>query len=1183
MGVGDGWTRNSLGSGGPLTNVPGVGASLGGVGFVLQSGLASRFEVVKELGRGAQAVLWLVRDRECGGEPRVLKVYLVQGGGLDLVALEMVREASRVGESGHGHLVELFEHGEVGGHVFEVMEHCSADSLARLVADEGPVLDVGLVVGVVREVAGALVFLHGLQADGRPVVHRDVKPANVLVRSRERLDLVLCDYGLSRALSQTVEFRSAGRTPLYAPPEAAHGVQSPAWDWWSLGVIVVEMCIGRHPFVSAGGLVDYEVLTGVAQVDLSGVGDDRLRLLCAGLLTRDPGDRWGGVEVGEWLAGGSPVVREVTSATGVGSDAEVWAGVVDGPAVQPFVLGGVAFSDPVLLAGALAGDWDRAREIVANTGEYRKDHQLLLGFLESAGLRDATVVLQSAGVDPDLRLVRFLCALDPACPPVFRGYDVSPAGLVGLGGQAAGGDEAAVEAVAALADLPVLSSYHSSDAALPLIDGIWAEESRQLDALLAQCDGDDDPRRELADQRDRLQGCLLQVVADTSPGSGNPYSVDSRAWGHLSRRAEEAKADSDARRIPWFDQIASSDNGFAAAQLLVVELKSYASAQVELAARRESTAQQVGGNYELTPEGLVFLGTRAAAGDSDAIQAISQLYTLRVLDSRHETDPDLALIGKYWTLETQELDELLAQRTGLDDPRGELVSQRARLQGELLRVIADISLESGQPHSRDSSNWSELGEACASAREDRAASTVRWFQDLADKWRRSRVPPLALSLLIVELRPRALSQAQERQSCAIREAKESFRSAILAATEEHFAARVGRGADGVQLAALKIPAVEGIGQLLTDDEAAASSVSSNHSVQSVRGRLLVRAVSAGLVRSEDALAISASGFISYAAWKCLQDHLRQAWSSTDVMGKPSRSGQAAQVPESWEAVQRESRLPVPLAANYSLTGRELPGVGGLYQLWEVVDLWSSIHRPLRLLKVYSPSLPPPTESSLEVLEHVRQLTAPRGEGHSCSWQLHEFGYFQGRWFEVVEYLDGLWDRRSPSIQSDHLELLRDLVRIVAGGRRLIEISTPGSGLVDEDDIYLDLRAESVRVRGRAPLNLALAGPGVLSALVAAGKNEEVASALRQAGFMAPEIASGEIGGPSDCFALGALVFRQVTGSSVFSEEDGELRDHDALMAQLGAHDWCRDLCGGLLQPSAGSRWGLPEVENWLSA
>ena len=578
----------------PGSNFPGREVLESGGDFELPSVLATRFDVVEELGGGGQADVVLVSERE-GGELRVLKLYSrVASGTVNGHLLDLVRDVTVPGGSADGLFARLFEWGRAGGRVYEVVEHYELGTLAGFVDSRGGRIGGDELRGILEQLAVRIGHLHGLRVQGDRAVHLDLKPGNVLVNSSESLSLLLADWGISTLIAQSVVQRVSKfgvGTQLYSPPEAAHGAVSPAWDWWSLGMIIAELALGKHLFAGVDGLVPSDVRVAVMKLerpDLSGVGDDRLRLLCAGLLTRDPGDRWGGVEVGEWLAGGSPVVREVTSATGVGSDAEVRAGVVDGPAVQPFVLGGVAFSDPVLLAGALAGDWGRAREIVANTGEYRKDHQLLLGFLESAGLRDATVVLQSAGVDPDLRLVRFLCALDPACPPVFRGYDVSPSGLVGLGGQAAGGDEAAVEAVAALADLPVLSSYHSSDAALPLIDGIWAEESRQLDALLAQCDGDDDPRRELADQRDRLQGYLLQVVSDTSPTNGAPHSRDSGAWAHLTRRADDALADAHARLRPWFERTCEwyekstqTNDTSAATELIFAELRPYALAQEE--------------------------------------------------------------------------------------------------------------------------------------------------------------------------------------------------------------------------------------------------------------------------------------------------------------------------------------------------------------------------------------------------------------------------------------------------------------------------------------------------------------------------------------------------------------------------------------------------------------------------
>ena len=271
-----------------------IGTILNGSGFTrgLPPELAARFTVAEELAAGAEADVVLVGDA-ASGRRLVLKLYrrnvVPDEGAAVLLAAD------------HDHVVEIVDRGWAGGCWYEVLEYCRFGSLRTLLADGL----VPAVIDVVGNTAPALAHIHQLG-----IVHRDLKPENILVRGLAPLDVVLGDFGIARALDTSVRWTREWGTPAYSPPEFEGGEVSAAWDWWSLGIIIAELAGGRHPFELAGGLMmnNHQIRSALAQraVDLSAVADDRIRLLCQGLLTRDRTHRWGYGEVTEWLAGGSP-------------------------------------------------------------------------------------------------------------------------------------------------------------------------------------------------------------------------------------------------------------------------------------------------------------------------------------------------------------------------------------------------------------------------------------------------------------------------------------------------------------------------------------------------------------------------------------------------------------------------------------------------------------------------------------------------------------------------------------------------------------------------------------------------------------------------------------------------------------------------------------------------------------
>ncbi|MCD0447929.1 serine/threonine protein kinase [Actinocorallia sp. API 0066] len=287
------WTRRDPG----VTSRDGAGPEAGapGEGLIRLPGvLAGRFRAEGELPvQGAESDLLLVRDVGDADGRYVVKIYR-RGYRADPAVWEQVpRLRSR-------HVVRVLETGHADGRDYEIMEYLPEGNLRRLTraARVDP-------TAVVAQLADGLKALHDAG-----IVHRDLKPENVLVRGA---DLVITDFGLSRVLEQSVVFASSSRTLAYAAPESLSGQVSPARDWWSLGMIARELVTGRAPF---DGMSETVVVDHLATrpIDNTDVDDPHLRLLCRGLLTRDPRHRWGYPEVTAWLRGETPPVHAEAAA-----------------------------------------------------------------------------------------------------------------------------------------------------------------------------------------------------------------------------------------------------------------------------------------------------------------------------------------------------------------------------------------------------------------------------------------------------------------------------------------------------------------------------------------------------------------------------------------------------------------------------------------------------------------------------------------------------------------------------------------------------------------------------------------------------------------------------------------------------------------------------------------------------
>jgi hypothetical protein len=406
----DGGTRREEGSGEGLTRREGAGSTF--VRVSLPAQLGSEFVVVGELASsGAEADVMLAQEVGSGRQV-VVKLYR-RGVAPDERAVERLAEASQPANPGWAHVVEVLRWGREEGCWFEVLEFCEHGSLRGLMV-EGPRPELS---EVIAEVSAALSLAHGLG-----LVHRDLKPENVLVRSVSPLDLVLGDFGLARALDASVRWTRAWGTPAYSPPELGGGEVSAAWDWWSLGMIVAELAGGRHPFELTDGtmMADQQIQSSLAQrpVDLSAVSDQRVALLCRGLLTRDRERRWGENQVSEWLAGRSPAVV---------ADSYVPAGA----RTRSVLFGGAEFTSPVELAMAFQQHWgeafrrlfeERDGDLVDELERLLRHHQL------DEAVRILTPGSLSAAELPRL-FADLLAEMDPQLDPIYNGVGLPPAGL----------------------------------------------------------------------------------------------------------------------------------------------------------------------------------------------------------------------------------------------------------------------------------------------------------------------------------------------------------------------------------------------------------------------------------------------------------------------------------------------------------------------------------------------------------------------------------------------------------------------------------------------------------------------------------------------------------------------------------------------------------------------------------
>ncbi|MBI5084255.1 MAG: serine/threonine-protein kinase [Acidobacteria bacterium] len=199
------------------------------------------YDIHSLLGAGGMGEVYKAVDTRLG-RTVALKVLADQGAGGRATQLRLVREAKASAALDHANICTVLEVGEHDGRAFLAMAFVDGKTLRERIAERPLKLEEALDIAIQ---AG-----QGLQeAHERGVVHRDVKPANLMVTPQGQVKLL--DFGLARATDDTriTEAGTVVGTPAYMSPEQARGdAVDRRSDIWSLGVVLYEMLTGRAPF-----------------------------------------------------------------------------------------------------------------------------------------------------------------------------------------------------------------------------------------------------------------------------------------------------------------------------------------------------------------------------------------------------------------------------------------------------------------------------------------------------------------------------------------------------------------------------------------------------------------------------------------------------------------------------------------------------------------------------------------------------------------------------------------------------------------------------------------------------------------------------------------------------------------------------------------------------------------------
>ncbi len=249
-----------------------------------------RFEIIRELGRGAQSVVYLARDPHLQREVAIKTLHFSQSD--PSKNQRLLAEARMVSQLRHPNIVPIFEAGEEQGDLYLVFEYVPGQNLAEYLAENGRLSPVKA-ISILQPILDAIAHAHTAG-----IIHRDLKPNNILIDNNGTPRVM--DFGIATQVAyQSNEGEEVMGTPSYMAPEyVLKRESSERTDVFSAGLVFFEMLTGQRAF---RGSSVYEVMNRIANEDLrlpeiSGVKiDDELASILYKSIARNPEQRFSSV------------------------------------------------------------------------------------------------------------------------------------------------------------------------------------------------------------------------------------------------------------------------------------------------------------------------------------------------------------------------------------------------------------------------------------------------------------------------------------------------------------------------------------------------------------------------------------------------------------------------------------------------------------------------------------------------------------------------------------------------------------------------------------------------------------------------------------------------------------------------------------------------------------------------
>ena len=246
--------------------------------------IAGRYEVIRAIGSGGMGTVWLCRDTVLGREVAVKRIGALPGE--PAAAARAMREARIAASLNHPNAVGVFDVVDQDDAHWLVMEYVAGQSLAEKIRDLGA-LPAARVAAICSAVAAALALAHE-----RGVVHRDIKPGNILIDNAGTPKI--SDFGIARANAddQLTQTGFMTGTPGYLSPELVRGGNpTPASDVWALGATLYYAVEGEPPYApQANPLATLQSIANGHARPMQQAGP--LSGAIAAMMDPDPASRW---------------------------------------------------------------------------------------------------------------------------------------------------------------------------------------------------------------------------------------------------------------------------------------------------------------------------------------------------------------------------------------------------------------------------------------------------------------------------------------------------------------------------------------------------------------------------------------------------------------------------------------------------------------------------------------------------------------------------------------------------------------------------------------------------------------------------------------------------------------------------------------------------------------------------